>query len=382
MKRVGIITFYKSENIGAVLQAYALQKKLHNLGFQAEIIQYTDKIKRSAKMNKVKRVFHKLWFDVIKRGIFRDRKWRRTCDFVNTHILLSKEKYSSSVTLHRTPPVYDVYITGSDQVWNPNITGNDESYFLTFAPAEKRRISYGASLGNIDILNKNPEKIKYLLRQLDAISVREKDAAEAIEQLTGNSVTQVLDPTILLTNEDWSSLTKEMAPLTEKPYILCYYIPGDPAIEQGIRNAANYLKQKTGYEIINLGKKDKERIRFSKEDVFDNGPLEFLWYVEHASYVVTNSFHGTAFSINFKKPFFVPRKSNENKTKSRASRIVSILELTGLSERMFEIDDNGKLVSDNYPDDAMDFTDAHQKLNTLRQESLSFLENNCNEEQK
>lgn len=377
MKRVGIVTFYKSENVGAVLQAYALQKKLCKLGCQAEIIQYTDKIKRFAKMNSVKRVLHKLWYDIIKRKVLRDQKWKRTCRFVDKYIVLSKETYTSAAILHQSPPEYDIYITGSDQVWNPSITGNDESYFLTFAPQEKIKISYGASMGNIGVLNKNPAKMKYLLSQLDAISVRERDATVAISRLIDREVTQVLDPTLLLNVDDWSSLTADMSPLIEKPFILCYYIPGDKSIEKGIRKTAEYLKEKTGYQIVNLGKKDWEKVRLKRSDVFNNGPIEFLWYVQHAAFVVTNSFHGTAFSINFQKPFFVPKKADENQSKSRSSRIVSILELIDLSGRLFEIDNEGNPISNSYPCENVDFSEPHMKLNVLRNKATEFLVNNC-----
>lgn len=378
MRTVGIITFYKSENIGAVLQAFALQYSLAKLGYHAEIIQYTDAQKKTAHIPRGKLFLHNLWYHTIKRSMLQDKKWRRICAFIEEYDTLSPEAFHSAALLHQVPPIYDIYITGSDQVWNPSITGNDEAYFLTFAPVTAVRFSYGASLGNISILKKQTEKMKYLIGQLDAVSVREKDAAEAICELIGAPVTQVLDPTLLLNSSEWASLTEKTPSVVEYPYILCYYMPGDKAIEAGIRKASEYIKKITGLRIVNIGKKDWARLGFHREDIFDNGPLEFLWLIQHASYVVTNSFHGTAFSANLKRSFFVPIKTTENKQATRSSRIVSFLDMLGLNDRMFEVDDNGRALSDIYPALEMDYRDAYSRLKTARADSVLFLKNNCN----
>lgn len=377
MKSVGILTFYKSENVGAVLQACALQNVLTEMGYTAQIIQYVDQKKKQSRIPTAKRIAHNLWYDGIKRGLLRDIKWRRICDFVEKYDSLSEKAYFSHAAIHKDPPLYDVYITGSDQVWNPSITGNDETYYLTFAPAEAVRLSYGASLGNISVLQRDPEKTAYMLRQLDAISVREKDAACAISDMIHKPVTQVLDPTLLLDAEKWTTFIAHRKPVVKQPYILCYYMPGNSAMEEGIRNIADTLRKKTGLPVVNIGKKDWQKLRFCKEDLFDHGPLEFLWLIKNAAYVVTNSFHGTAFSINFGKPFYVPTADNESTAATRTSRILSLLSALKLEERLIPVDANGNITSPKITEQSLDYTEAHSKLAELRDTSVAFLRNGC-----
>lgn len=382
MKRVGILTFYKSENVGAVLQACALQNTLTGMGYSAQIIQYLDQKKKQSRIPKVKRIAHNLWYDVIKRGLLRDIKWRRICDFVEKYDTLSEKAYFSNGAIHRDPPQYEVYITGSDQVWNPGITGNDETYYLTFAPAETIRMSYGASLGNISVLQRDPEKMAYMLCQLDAISVREQDTACAISDLINKPVSQVLDPTLLLDAQRWMTFTAPMEAMVKQPYILCYYMPGNPAMERGIRNIAERLREKTKLPIVNIGKKDWHRLRFCKEDLFDHGPLEFLWLMQHASYVVTNSFHGTAFSINFGKPFYVPTADNESSATTRTSRILSLLFALKLEDRLVPVDADGNITNPKVTEQILDYTEAHSKLKELKDASIAFLQNSCEGKKK
>ena len=377
MKSVGILTFYKSENVGAVLQACALQQVLTEMGYSAQIIQYLDQKKKQSRLSKGKRIIHNLWYTGIKRGLLRDLRWRRICDFVEKYDTLSEKAYFSQAAIHKDPPQYDIYITGSDQVWNPSVTGNDETYYLTFAPAEAIRLSYGASLGNISVLQKDPEKLKYMLCQLDAISVREKDAACAISDLIQKPVTQVLDPTLLLDAQRWMRFTANSAPVVKHPYILCYYMPGNAAIEKGIRNIAETLHKKTGLPVVNIGKKDWQKLRFCKEDLFDHGPLEFLWLIQNAACVVTNSFHGTAFSINFGKPFYVPATGNENTAITRTSRIFSLLSALELEDRLVRVDNEGNMMSSEIAEQTIDYTEINNKLTELRNASVAFLKNTC-----
>ena len=153
MKKIGTITFHNSINYGAILQTYALQKCLTDLGYDSEVIDYRNSylIKN---MSLCRRIVHYAWHEIFKRILAGETRRKKTIKFLNKHIRISKNTYHNASQLHETPPIYDVYITGSDQVWNPNIRGADCSYFLTFAPAEKLRISYAPSFG-LPILKDN-----------------------------------------------------------------------------------------------------------------------------------------------------------------------------------------------------------------------------------
>ncbi len=376
MKKIGILTFYNTINYGAICQLYALQQAFIKLNYFSEVVLYPGvKINRSM-MGNIRYILHKIWklfLYVLKLNKKRLKKRQTFMDsFINNGNIL----YKSTHDLYKIPPDYDIYIAGSDQVWNPYITDYDEAYYLSFAPVEKVKVSYAASFGVSEIPTKDREKVSYLLKKLDLISVREQHAVEIVKHLSGRNAELSLDPTLLLSKEEWSDLASKaddkIKQRAKKKYILCYYMPGDKLVNQSITSIAELLKDRTKMEIISIGKKEYHKLNPFENGIYDAGPLDFIYLFQNASYVVTNSFHGTAFSIIFEKTFFVPVNNKNSGSKERSSRIVSLLESIGLDSRIVWIN-NTKIDQDNINPEPISYECSISLLEELRKNSFEFL---------
>ncbi|MFA5338278.1 MAG: polysaccharide pyruvyl transferase family protein, partial [Candidatus Omnitrophota bacterium] len=281
--------------------------------------------------------------------------------FIVSNLNLSAQKYISYDDLSKNAQDYDIFICGSDQIWNPEITGLDPAYFLSFVPSDKKKVAYAASFGIPDTPQRYHAVLKKLLEGIECISVREKEGKRIINFLTGKNVDVVLDPTLLLNEEEWGKVSEPRPSLKGKRYVLCYYFQENKRLD----NISIKCSKIMGIPrvIINASNKD----RFSGAiPVFDAGPSEFIKLFKEASFVVTNSFHGVAFSINFKKPFFVDLLDRE--FVPRNSRLINILENLNLSTRLVSNFANVNAKSMN-----LDFKEAIIKLNTLKEKSLNFL---------
>lgn len=372
--KIGIVTILKVNNYGAELQAYATQAVLKKLGWDAEIIDYLfyknpdfKKTKRSKPLfpmgltKKAKEFLYPI-LDRMKskqEGEASRLRKSRFAEFHRQNTSLSRT-YKTIDDLYSDSLDYDVYMVGSDQVWNPGIYSSIEPYFLTFAPKGKKRISYASSFGVSEIPLVAQPFYKNCLNQMDAISVRENNAVGMIERLSGRKACWVLDPTLLLTAHDWKQVASTQYE-EKKDYVLIYELTPCPYIAE----LAKHIAQKWGLRIVRICKnaaiEDKdERI----ENVIDAGPAEFLELFEKAAYVVTNSFHGTAFSVNFSKPFYtvIPKRKNNN------SRQQSLLGMLGLEDRM--ILENSPFPNLEVP---IDYGKVNTLLNGQRSKSVEFL---------
>lgn len=367
MTKIGIITFYFL-GYGAVLQAYALQKILSGMGFYSEIIDYRDESLLLAYSSIPRRLKHFIWHGVVKNIIAGRERQRRTTSFCQTHICLSSSAYHDMKKLHLNPPLYDIYLAGSDQVWNPNIS-TDPSYLLSFAPVGKKRISYAASFGVSQINSRYVDAYLGPLNRIDCLSVRELEGRNIIKQLTGRDAEVVLDPTLLLDKEQWDQIAVSYE--FPGPYILCYYVPGDKKVNESITKIAHQVSSLTGWAIICIGQKEYMRLNPWRRSIFDAGPSEFLGLFQKASFVVTNSFHGTIFSINYGKPFCVPINQGLSPEKSMNSRITTILKTLKLEHRILPL---GEIFSDKNILDA-DCRPAETILQEERRRSINFLKN-------
>lgn len=373
MKKIGIITLYKSDNPGAVLQAYALQQFIKQEGYNAEIIQYTDTKKREQKMNPVKRMLHRFWYTTLKRKLLKDRKWIRVQNFIQQNDSLSVQTYNSNAEIKKHPPIYDIYITGSDQLWNDSITGADDAYFLSFAPDNAVKISYGTSSGSIKEILKNKAEKTALLSRYDAIAVRETDLVSTLKSEFGIKAESVLDPTLLMRPDSWKMIADQSLITREDDYILCYIMPGDRLVETGIEQIAEELARQTGYHIVRVGLKDKDRLRCRKNDIFDAGPAEFVRLIADAKCVITNSFHGSVFSINFGKNVYGVINGEVDGRKTRASRLISIFELLGMDNRLVFFSEKDEGWKSHVTENQYDYENAHLKLEAEREKSTSYL---------
>jgi hypothetical protein len=259
---------------------------------------------------------------------------------------------------------YSVLVSGSDQLWNPAVTGAenrfDDAYLLGFAEPSQFCMSYATSVGGYQIPEQPDGELVTHLKRYKAIAVREADTASKISALLNTPVEHVLDPTLLLNKKEWTSILglSDEKGVSKEPYVLVYAVAKDVFFSK----AVEALTKRIGLKVISI---DQDLMLGHKSSVhlMDSGPLDFIQLFANASFVVTNSFHGTAFSVNFNVPFAAVRP------RSGANRILSFLNSTALNERfvqdLVEVDGMGISV---------DFNDSNIRLESLRARSLAYVE--------
>lgn len=245
--KVDFITRHAIPNYGSILQTYATQKVLNKLGCDSEVINYirmdetankTIVTNCNIKGNGIKSKIKRLGYIIIQ-GPNVKHMHKKFSKFRKTYLKQTEKEYNSVEELRNNLPNADVYCTGSDQVWAKIGSVNyDETYFLNFVPEGKRCISYAASLGKSKIDEELEKKLPELLKKYETILVRENTAEEIIKEKGFNNVKQVLDPTLLLNNEEWSSLA-EKTKLDEKEYILVYQLHHNKQMEDYLKNLKN-----------------------------------------------------------------------------------------------------------------------------------------------
>lgn len=368
--KIGIITIHKIYNYGSVFQAFALQNVCERLGYQVEIIdylfpnQYQHNIGVKSSFIKVSRkdkfIKYLYVFELLKQH-------RGIRNFVHKYQNLSSKEYVSPDDLKNNPPICDVYLTGSDQLWNPNYCCGDPSFFLEFAPSGKKRVAYAASFGMASVENAYVSKFGDYLQKYSAIGVRENTGAKLVEQLTGRKDTSVvLDPTLLLNKNDWSKIANPRRLIKEK-YILCYYLNYSFDSYPYVDELAKHIQKITGYKLVKVARPPRSFYEANTYHPVGASPEEFLALIRDAELVLTTSFHGTAFAVNFDKPLFsivANRESND-------SRQLSLLENVGLCDRVLEMGDDFP----KFEDLACDYTEVSKKLDILRNYSIDFLRN-------
>lgn len=370
MKTIGIITIHKINNYGSVLQAYALQRICEAYGYRVEIIDY-DFPNDFHKSNKYSTVADKvssepIWIKLLfSLSLIRQHKGIR--DFVNKHEHLSSDKYFHPDELYRNPPVYDIYLTGSDQVWNPRYCNGDPSFLLHFAPDDAGRISYAASLGTDHIPDDLVDTFKSLLGRYDAISVREESGKRIIVGQLGMDAATVLDPTLLLSSEEWNEIAIPRRVIKNK-YILCYFLNYSFDAFPYVDDLAEYIHAETGYDIVRVARPPhKLKLRHTHYCI-DASPEEFLALVRDAEMILTTSFHGTAFAVNYGKPVFTVVNGCNNNSDSRQSWLMKSL---GLDSQIVALDDPFP-TSDRF---MYDSAKVKASLDALREGSKHFLIN-------
>ena len=323
--KIAIVTFHNAINFGAILQSYALNKYINNCGFQCETIDYhSKKIDSSYKLfkfniKKIKGTINSILG--IKNNLSKHIKFKQ---FRNKYIKISKIKYYSN-NVKKTNNIYTSFITGSDQVWNLDLS-DDNNYYLDFVDEKNKRNSYAASFGNIDMLEKHEEYIKNILSKYNVISVREESAKIKLKEKFNIESSLVLDPTFLLNKIEWEEVCNDKK-IKEK-YILLYVLH-----EESLYKVAEKISQFTKLKVYVLNESYKKRIK--AKYIRNAGPDEFINLIKNAEYVVTDSFHGTAFSIIFRKNLKVVLK---NKNKHLNDRLISILNLFQLNDCIVNVD--------------------------------------------
>lgn len=366
MKKVGIITIHNSPNYGACLQSYALYRYIQQQGNDVEIIDlhrpvaYEDYIpskkyvcsrpvKRSL-LSKIKGNVKSLIGIKPKSPSLYSPLAIKKFDEFNSIIKLSKP-YRGIDELYANPPLYDLYISGSDQLWNPTQAYCLEPYFLTFVPnGQGKKISYATSVGITDLRDNEKKDFAKWLNLYDDISVREYQAQSLLQGLLADKkVNQVADPTFLLDPKDWKDMA--VRPKQSK-YILMFTLQHRPEI---LKYCLQLSKQ-SRLPLIELGQVQPDVLDGSYTAVKDAGPKEFLGYIENAELVITDSFHCTVFSLIMGANNFYTYIAPTNQ---RGSRIIDLLNTYQTIEHLLSPD------LDVSFDILMESQILHQKVNMI-----------------
>ena len=372
--KIGIITVHNSPNYGACLQAYALWKYISQSA-DCEIIDlyrpYQKDYIPSAKFRpmrdnaqstrtKIKQLIKKM-LNYTPRHFSAEAKAK--FDEFNSQIKLSRN-YKGIDELYTNPPQYDLYISGSDQLWNPAQPYCMEPYFLTFTSQTAKKISYATSIGILELKDDEKELFREWLSSYEAISVREKQAKRLLESFTNRKdIVQVADPTFLLDVDEWKRMA--VYPHVCKPYILLFILSySKPLIQYALQ-----LSKESGLRLVIVNQLQSPCTDGSYDSVTNAGPREFLGYIANADMVMTDSFHGTVFSIIMGAKNFYTYIVPGNK---RGSRITDLLETFDLQDHLLptELDKS----YDELMQNKIDRSKELEIISKLQTEGRSFLE--------
>lgn len=359
--KIAVITLHRVFNYGSILQAYATQKILEEIGHDVEIIDYITEQRTLRRLifnipNSKKSLFSKVVYIPLKifSIIIKKLVFGR---FMHKNLNLTKKKYISYTDLQRSIPEADIYITGSDQVWNSEYNeGIDKGFFLEFVPSKYKRIAYSSSFGKEKLDDCEYNETKNFIHKYANISVREDTALEILNELGYSNATCVLDPTLQMEKEEWIKLAKRR--VVKEKYLLLMLLYNED--NSGTEYAQIIAKQK-GLKIVKLSWEYKKP---KGVDILKThkSPEEFLSLFLYADYIVTNSFHGLAYSINFNKDFIIIPRNEFN------TRIESMLRLTNLQSRMLV---NG--FSQRVIDMKIDYVKINSILEEERKKGVKYL---------
>lgn len=333
-KSVGIITTHYAANYGAILQAYALQNIIQSLGYDCEIIDFRPNIDVYGRkyifrelnlkiiFHNIQRIFHFKYLSRFKSRI------AKMDEFLNEKIKKSDKIYKSYEEIIEDLPQYDCYVCGSDQVWNTRLMYSP-AFFLRF---EKKNpsamyVAFAPSFPEVKT-QQDEDIILNNIKHFDYLSAREHDGAEFLAQKTKRCVENVLDPVFLLPQQHWSNLGNQSKyGLKKEKYLLLYFI----GISETIKSVVKILSQRLNIKVIYICLGYKDEIG-ADEVLWNASPADFVGLIKNATFVCTNSFHATAFSIIFSKGFCTVGNNVRN------SRMINILEKMGMEERLLTSD--------------------------------------------
>lgn len=357
--KIGILTYHRAHNYGAVLQAFALQEKLKALGHTVEIIDYSPNyLINPYKILSFNRLLTKSPIIIVKNLLniivtFRRRliRHKRFNHFINKYLVIS-EKVTSVI-----PPMYDIYILGSDQIWNSKISSGFDKIFFGYFTTKKNalKITYAASMEANNLSNGENVFFENALRNFNGISVRESNLSVLLQPLTSKIVKNVLDPTFIVDRLIWDNLA--IKPKIAKKYVLVYDVR--------INDQTLILAHKIAKEIDGVVVQLTAWIRSSyvKHRYQCASPKEFVGWIKYADCIVTSSFHGTAFSIIYNLPFYTIKLND-----GADSRSELLLKNLDLSNRLISTESNIHFTN-------IDYSNPNNLLEELKKESLYYLSN-------
>ena len=353
--KIGIMTWYKYYNYGTALQVYAINEKCRDLGYEPYVIDYEHRLV-SPNLGLIKKIESKIIGYKYKSIDSNQERAMLFEKFLNDKLNFTK-KSNTLAELEDLKGAIDAFVCGSDQIWSPLCF--DRHYFLDFVENENIKLAYAPSLGASVIKNTRIKKeISKLASGFKYISVREEKGADIISTLIDKPVRTVLDPTLLLTQQEWLDRF-QIEHNQNKKYVLAYMLGHNEHHWKTIYKFA----EKVGLElkIVPVFEKDYQRNGCISKPV---GPEDFVELICNAALVLTDSFHGTAFSINFNVPFYVFERFSNKAYNNQNSRIYNVLKLLELEDRLYK----GNI--EEFFD--IDYTSVNRKLGELREDSLAF----------
>ncbi|MFR1494914.1 MAG: polysaccharide pyruvyl transferase family protein [Faecalibacterium sp.] len=386
MKRIGIVSCYFQHNYGSMLQALATQMALDKLNYENETVDisgFNHEIKKAkllyfakasltsdillSKLGMAKNVLIKKFSKNEYAAVSRIRA-EKFDDFSKKWFRKSP-KYTSKKELGDScKENYSSVLVGSDQLWLPGNIAADY-YTLNFVPETVNTIAYATSFGQSSLPKDSARKAALFLKKIRHIGVREESGQKLVKELAGRDVPVVCDPTLLFTGEEWLSIQKD-EPIVEDKYILCYFLGNNPPH----REFAKRLRQATGCKIVALTHLDefvKSDEGYADETPYNVDPADFLNLIRNATYVCTDSFHCSVFSMLYKKVFFTFRRYARKTKSSTNSRLDTLFRLAGVSGRILEgTEDIQKCLSME-----IDYDRVHQNFAKIREESYQYLQN-------
>lgn len=358
--KTGLVTFHAAHHYGAMLQAYALAVKAAEIGGECELIDYVrpDNLEAGRVFQRgfSPGVLVKNLHSLTRMGALK-RRYNRFEAFLKETMPLSPKRYLTIEELRAAPPAYDVYLSGSDQIWNPFIFNEkrfDPAFFCDF-PQTGRKISYAPSFGSAVAEGAVLDELSRYVKGFSHLSAREEHGASILQRAAGRDVPVVLDPTLLLEQEEWGGLAGDAS--VDKPYCLVYFIspPGHLA------ELTAKVKSRCNIRAVQLAGA-RRKMPGVDQIIYDAGPREFLALFQKASFVLTNSFHGVAFSVMFQRPFYCGAGSGEDGAASRTGHLLGTL---GLADR---------LVSEPLSElSEIDYSPVRKRLRAERGRSLAYL---------
>ena len=357
--RVAIVTLHRVYNYGSVLQAYATQKVFEKRGHDTKIIDYLTPQRTKWRLfwGKGAEGQSNVIYRIAKIGSFilKEKTFGR---FVRTRINLTK-RYVTADDLQRDPPEADLYVTGSDQTWNSQYNeGIDRGFFLDFLPDTARRIAFVSSFGKTELDKGEIEETKRLLRRYEKISVREDSAVKIITDMGLEAPTHLIDPTLMLEKSEWLKISSPR--LVKEPYLVLMLLYNE---DNHATEYARKIADKKGLKLVKISWEMKKPLRV--DQLFTHrSPADFLSLFYYADFVVTNSFHGLAFSLNLEKQFIMVPRNEFN------SRIESLLRLVSQSNRLVTSEENALDESEK----EIDYKVIKERFSAERQRTYEFLD--------
>ena len=369
--KIGILSIHSAHNYGSVLQAYALQEELKKFSDNVQIINYRPKyFEEKYKMFSISiysnykgflnKLIHLSWRTLKIKS--RYIKYKKFEEYIKNRYNLTK-KYSTYEELKKEKFDYDIVFCGSDQIWNTDITeGFDKSYYLGFCDDNVKKASYAASVGRKDINSKYEEEYKKYISRLNYIALREESSKDIIQKYTNKPITITIDPTLLHDKSKWNEIANESKLKITDKYILVYILEEN---EEFVK-IVNAISKKLNLRVISLSKKK----RFKNETIFSNaGPEDFVNLFKNADFVITNSFHGTVFSLIYeKKNCIIPHKKT-------SARMCDLMKKVGLEDRIIRNYSELNLLEINKN---IDYDLVNQKIEKERKKAEEYIRNVLN----